>query len=97
MSALREKLRGAVMATGWDALAGHHQRQALFVVHPAQDLLAVAIAVAEDRADEIGGWLAAGVIGRPRDEDVSEWEGSPTTRFQFVIVQPFVLAQRLPD
>lgn len=92
-----EKLRGEVMAAGWDALVLHHRRQALFLVHPAQDLVDAALAVAEDRAEEVAGWVRDGILVRPSDEDVATWDGTPTTRFQFVIVQPFVLAQRLSE
>lgn len=90
----REKLRGEVMACGWDALAPHHARGALLVARPDLDLLDAAAAIADDRRDRVEVWLAVGRLGRPDDALIARWEAGGA-RFQFAIVQPFVVAQEL--
>jgi hypothetical protein len=91
---IEARLRSEVLACGWDALAPHHARGALLVVRPDLDLIAAASAIARDRHDRVEIWLAVGRIGRPGDDLVRRW-CTVSPRFQFVIVQPFVVAQEL--
>lgn len=91
---MRDKLRSEVTGCGWGDLAPHHQRGALLVVSPDLDLLDAAEAVATDRRDRVEAWLAVGRLGRAGDALVERWAAG-AARFQFVIVQPFVLAQEL--
>ncbi|MBW2461124.1 MAG: DUF2288 family protein [Deltaproteobacteria bacterium] len=92
---LRDKLASEIAPIQWQVLEGHHRRGALFIVDPAVELVDVAVAMAEDRADAVEGWLDAAQIARPADEDVHAWTPEEGARFLFVIVQPYVLAQRL--
>jgi hypothetical protein len=94
MTELRDKLRSEIMAGGWDLLTEHHGRGALFVVAPDLDLLEVALAVAEDRVDDVRGFVDSGKLVRPAPAQVDPRSGS-APRFQFVIVQPYVLAQQI--
>jgi len=91
---LREKLRTEILGCGWDVLAPHHTRGVVLIARPDLDLLDAAEALASDRRDRVEVWLTVGRLGRPADALVSRWDGGPA-RFQFVIVQPFVLAQEL--
>lgn len=90
----RDKLRAEILGCGWDALAPHHARGAVLIARPDLDLLDAAEALATDRRDRVEIWLTVGRLGRPSDALVARWEAAPA-RFQFVIVQPFVLAQEL--
>ena len=89
--ALREKLKSEVQATPWPDLVPHAKRGALLLAAKSLDLLDVAVAVADDDVAAIRGWLEAGSLSKA---DPGESHGG---RFQFVIVQPYVLAQALPD
>lgn len=93
---LRDKLRSEILPTGWSDLAPHFARGALLLAGPELDLLEAAVAIATDDADQVQGWLATSTLRRAEERDATAWaEGSP--RFQFVILQPWVLAQALPD
>ena len=97
MSSIRDKLLGEILPAEWRMLTMHHRREALFLVDPALALIDVAIAVVEDRSDEIRALLEAGQLRRPGAEEVARFErDAEEPRFQSVIVQPFVLAQRWP-
>jgi hypothetical protein len=94
IDALRDKITAEILPCDWAALRPHHQRQALFLVSPDLDLVEAALAVAANRADRVEAWLTVGRLGRPQ---ASMADVLKAGRFQFVIVQPFVLAQLLPS
>jgi hypothetical protein len=94
--ALREKLRAEVMAARWADLVPQFARGALLLVAPAADLLDVAEAIARDDRAQVEALLSAGTLRRAADEDARRFtELGSQLRFQFVIVQPWVLAQEL--
>lgn len=95
MDEVRDKLRREVMASYWEDLAPHHARGGLLLLAPAHDLLDVAEALARDDTQRVGEWLARGVLWRSRAADVERAEADDALRFQFVVVQPWVLAQAL--
>ncbi|RLB55983.1 MAG: hypothetical protein DRJ42_04660 [Deltaproteobacteria bacterium] len=92
---LRDTLASEIAPIHWRAIEGHHRRGALFIVDVAVELVDVALAMAEDRTDAVKGWLDAAHIARPTGDDVDAWTAEEGARFLFVIVQPYVLAQRL--
>ncbi len=92
---LRDKLASEIATTPWPILEAHHHREALFLVDPTIALIDVAVAIAEDRADVLKGWLEASRVARPTDDEAAAWSENESVRFLFVIVQPFVLAQRM--
>jgi hypothetical protein len=92
---LRERLASELLPSEWKMLAMHHRRDALFIVRGAVPLLEVALAVAEDRTADVAAWIEAGAIERPTPAEVEAWEREEGAQFVGVIVQPFVLAQRL--
>lgn len=96
MGELRKKLEAEVSTVPWSRLAPHHQRDALFLVDPSLDLVDVAVAVAEDRAAEVGSWIEDERIGRATAEQVEGWEQTGAV-FRFLIVRPLVLAQLASD
>jgi hypothetical protein len=95
-SPLRDKLKSEVLATGVSELMPHFARGALLLVGPTLDLLDVACAIAEDDRVQIEGLIARGKLSRASDAHAREFVSQPTLRFQFVIVQPWVVAQVLP-
>lgn len=91
----RAKLRSEIQAVGWSALAPHAKRGALLLADTELDLLDVAVAVADDDAAQIRHWLEATRL--MRIDPARGTELLAGRRFQFVIVQPYVLAQVVPD
>ena len=92
---LRDKLASEITPTQWAVLEAHHRRGALFIVDPTVELVDAAVAMADDRTDAVKTWLEAAQIGRPTGDESEAWATEEGTRFMFVIVQPYVLAQRL--
>ncbi|NPA25429.1 MAG: DUF2288 domain-containing protein [Deltaproteobacteria bacterium] len=86
---LSRKLAEEIGTVPWSWLRLHHQRGVLFLVADELELLEVALAVAEDRVDEIRNWLETGRLNQPRPEQVEEWENSGGL-FAGVIVKPYV-------
>jgi len=96
---VRNKLRREVMSCHWEDLAPHQQRGALLLLVPEFDLLDVAAAMARDDKQRVTGWLKSGALRRASEADRVQYEHESDevseVRFQFVIVQPWVLAQAL--
>jgi len=90
---LRAKLEGDVQAAGAAELLPHHRRDALYIVKSDVDILDVALAIAEDRAPEVAGLIESESLYRPSLAQLSDWCVDLELRFQFVILQPYVLAQ----
>ena len=70
-------------------------RGGLLLLGPRLDLLDVATAVASDERARVESWLASGALWRATEDDARLFQARPAQRFQFVIVQPWVLAQAL--
>jgi hypothetical protein len=94
-SDLRTKLASEVSVTSARDLVPHFARGGLLMLAPQLDLLDCAVAIARDERLGIEGWLSAGVLWRATDQDGRRLVAEPDARYQFVIVQPWVLAQAL--
>lgn len=92
-STLRDKLKDEVMPASWPELLYQFARGGLLMVAPGRDLLDAAEAVARDDRDAVETWLSSGSLRRATDDDARTFQATPSLRFQFVIVQPWVLAQ----
>jgi hypothetical protein len=93
---LRDKLRGEIAAVDAPALLPHHRRGALMVLAIEVDLLDVAEAIARDDAAMVKGLIDEGKLAKPSLGQLADWCVDTSLRLQFVIVQPYVLAQVLP-
>jgi hypothetical protein len=93
---LRAKLRSEIQAVDAAALVPHQRRDALLVLEPSVDLLDIAVAIAEDDVAVVTGLVADGRIRKPTLAEIANWCVDQDLRFQFVIIQPYVLAQPLP-
>ena len=90
---LCEKLAGEVDRVSWRPLIPHQQRGHLWLLQEGMNLVRVGLAVAQDRVDEISQWIQSGQLRRPSEEEVQAWDSDPVAQhFEFLIVQPFVLA-----
>ena len=92
---VRERLEGERAATDWRSLKPHHERGALFLVSGGVELLDAAVAIAEDDSAAVAGWLAQGALARPTDDEADRWTEEPDATFEFLIVQPYVVAVRV--
>lgn len=80
----------------WPELARHFARGVVVKVVPGMDLVAVAVAMAQDRADEIDAWTRAGLVQRASDDDARDWHAQESV-FWAVVVAPWVLVQEITD
>ena len=94
---LRQKLLTEVERVSWRPLHPHHERGHLWLLSEGLDLVDVGLAVALDRVHEVSEWIQAGKLRRPEPEEVIAWDLEPVAQhFEFLIVQPFVLAIEHP-
>ncbi len=89
----KEKLRTEIQAASAADLLPHHRRDALFIVRTDVDFLDAAMAIGSDEAELVVKWLTDGGLYRPSLAQLSDWCVDLELRFQFVILQPYVLAQ----
>ena len=83
------------MATHWADLAQHFARGGLLVAASGQDLLDAAVAIADDDTALVEKMLQKGTLRRANDQDARAWNELTDARFQFLVLQPFVLTQLL--
>lgn len=91
---LRERLAAQVDIVPFTPLAPHAARGGLFFVDAAEDIVEVALAIAENRTADVESLVATRKLRRPEADELARFEREPdSTSFRFIIVQPFVLAQ----
>lgn len=90
---LGDKIRSEIQATSAADLLPHHRRGALLIVAPNVDFMAVAVAIACDESAAIQGHLDQGALRKPSLAELSDWCVDSELRLQYVILQPYVLAQ----
>ena len=83
-----------IQTLDWGGLIPQAARGVLYLLHADEDLLATARAMASDDVDTIRALLQSGRLQKPADEELA---GDKRRWFHMVIVQPFVLAQRVVD
>ena len=79
-----------VQQVEWKMLAPHAERDALFLLSDAEDLLRVGQAIADNDTATVSGLIASGALTRPTKEQL---DADGEASFDFLIVQPFVVAQ----
>ncbi len=94
---LREKLKSDIQATHAPELLPHHRRDALFMVRKDVDILDAAVAIASDATEIVAVLIKEEKLFKPSLAQLSDWCVDRELRFQFVILQPYVLAQALED
>jgi hypothetical protein len=94
-SELRDKLRGEMQVVDAKELLPHQRRDALLIVRRDVDILEVALAIAHDKALEVAGLIEEKKVYKPTMGELADWCVDLDLRLQFVILQPYVLAQVL--
>lgn len=92
---LREKLKSDIQATQAAELLPHHRRDALYMVRADVDILDAAVAIASDETAIVSALIEEEKLFKPSLAQLSDWCVDSELRFQFVILQPYVLAQAL--
>ena len=93
----KDRLAADKSLTDWRSLRPHYKREALFLVDSAIDLVDAAIAVVADDAEQVRAWLSTEQLRRPSEADRHGWEEDPDVCFDYLIVQPYVLATLRSD
>ena len=79
----------------WSWLEPHAKRGAIVLVDVRLSLMEAAHRVAQDDKEAIQKWLRSKEFSKPDETLLESWTKTPTKRFKFVVVQPFVLIQEL--
>ena len=95
MDELHSKLQAELDTVDWQALRAQLRRDSVIHVAPELDLVEVAWCVATDRSTEVAGWVAAGQLRKPGQEELNAWERQPEKPFRVLIVAPYVLIQKV--
>jgi hypothetical protein len=93
MSDLREQLKENLDEAEWDWLVPHAQRDVIIIVADGLDLLDVGEAIATDNIPSVQNWIDEQLITKPSPEQLGNWNGDRTKRFNALIVEPYVLVQ----
>lgn len=92
---VREKLSQEIGTCDWEPLPVHATSDKLIVVDSSIPLLDDAVVVAENDSAQVSSWIESGRLSKLTPAEQSELKDASGTFFQFVIVAPFVLAQRV--
>jgi hypothetical protein len=76
----------------WNYLRPHFQASNMIYVDPSLELKTAGLAFASDDQALVQKWLKCGDLVQPCDLHAAHWE-KEQTRFQAMIVRPFILAQ----
>ena len=93
MTDIKIQLSEELATIQWQDIIPHAQRDAVIVVNPCLDLLDVGEAIALNNTSKIQAWISESIITKPLSEQLSQWNQNPSTEFNALIVQPFVLVQ----
>ncbi len=93
---LRNTLRKQLGWATWAELVPHFARGVVIVVRADLDLIDAAEALAADNGSDVQTWLDDGRMRKPDEAESRAWMVVPP-KFQFVIVQPWVVVQILPE
>ena len=92
---IKTKLQEDIATIGWQDIIPHAKRDAVIVVNPELDLVIVGEAIAKDNSSLVGNWIEQAKIAKPSTEQLTQWNNNPETQFTTLIVQPFVIVQKL--
>lgn len=94
-AAIRAKLSAEVNSVDAEGLLPHQRRQGLLMLAPERDLLDAAMAIATDQTETVRSLTGSGALYKPSLAQMADWVVDRSLRFQFVVVQPYVLAQQI--
>lgn len=95
MEEIRAELKEMLDEAEWEWLIPHAKREAVVVVGSDLDLIDVGLAIAVDNVSSVQHWINNQLLYKPSQEQLADWNGNKTKRFQTLIVQPYVLIQEM--
>lgn len=93
---LRAKINQETAKIPWSSLQRFFAQGTAVWVGQDLDLVEVALAIAEDSAERVGGWTSEGRVSRVSDEQARSWIENDALVWA-VVVRPWVLVQDLGD
>ena len=91
---LRDRLKEGIDRVSIKPLIPHYDRKTLWLVSDEIDLLDVGVAVANDDSEQVALWIEADKLRQPSEQEFESWlKDVLAQHFEFLIVQPFVLAK----
>lgn len=89
---VRQKLNRETAKIEWQALAPFFATGQMLVLSQGEDLIEVATAIAEDKADNISALQSANKLGPASDQQASQWHQQNAVLWA-VVIKPWVLVQ----
>jgi hypothetical protein len=89
---LHDKINRETARIAWSELVRHFAQGNVIYVSPELDLIDVAVRMSHDDKTSIGGWLAAGLVGKVSDLQAHTWTASDASLWT-AVVHPFILVQ----
>jgi hypothetical protein len=97
MITTKEELALTIDETEWSWLRPHLERGGVILVNERVELAEAALRIARDDLASIEEWISHGLIGKPSDAQIADWDEIKPKKFAMLIVSPYVLIQeRLP-
>lgn len=93
MAELRAELAQNLDEAEWEWLIPHVKRDSVLVIVKELNLVDVGIAIASDNLTSVQHWISEGLIQKPTETQLSDWNSDLKKRFNTLIVQPYVLIQ----
>ena len=93
---LRAKLLGETARAPWTELQRFFAQGVMLMAQPGVDMIAVAMALADDDSAAFEKWLHAGEAGVVSDEQALAWHAADATLWT-VVVKPWVLVQECAE
>lgn len=90
---LSEKFKSELELASWDLIEPHYKRDVVFYLKSPNDLVQVAVHLANNKAHIVKALMDAGELFRPSESQIGLWHKESQKKFKFLIVQPFVLIQ----
>lgn len=94
---LVKKIRSEIYESDAALFVPHQRRGALLHLDEKRDFLECALAIAKDDSTYIKEAIESNVLSKPTLSDIADWCVDLELRFQTIVLQPFVLTQKLPQ
>lgn len=94
-NSLKDQLNQETAQIHWRELQRFFASGNALSVDPKLDLIEVASAMGEDRAEQVNQWLTQGLLGPVSDHQAQDWYQTDTLVWALVI-RPWVLVQYRP-
>lgn len=92
-----KKLEESIDQAEWNWIKPHLGRQAVILVGPSLKLISVGEALVQNDTQSVDTWIKQGDLSKPTPDKITFWNDNPSKKFAFLIVQPYVLIQEIPE